>query len=193
MWNTKRTPINDGRDLHVVIQDGDQTLSYRCVIALWRDDPTFRTHFAQILAQAPLPAFRWETPCVTSETIDQDFEFVLLRSDALQRPADSKAFASHFVEGEEVVTFPNLGRNAMMVVPCPSGDPSVHVHLASFVRGASASQVDSLWVTIAKAMRSRVGSKPVWLSTAGMGVAWLHVRLDDRPKYYGHAPYRKSV
>jgi NADH:ubiquinone oxidoreductase subunit len=39
-------------------------------------------------------------------------------------------------------------------------------------------------------MQNRVGEQPVWLSTAGMGVAWLHVRLDDRPKYYGYSPYR---
>jgi len=29
-----------------------------------------------------------------------------------------------------------------------------------------------------------------WLSTSGLGIAWLHVRLDERPKYYTHAPYR---
>jgi hypothetical protein len=40
-------------------------------------------------------------------------------------------------------------------------------------------------------MHQRVSAKPVWLSTAGGGVAWLHVRLDDRPKYYAHAPYRR--
>jgi hypothetical protein len=40
-------------------------------------------------------------------------------------------------------------------------------------------------------MARRVGRQPVWLSTAGAGVAWLHVRLDDRPKYYGHGPYRQ--
>ncbi len=39
-------------------------------------------------------------------------------------------------------------------------------------------------------MLARLNSKPVWLSTAGAGVSWLHVRLDDKPKYYGHAPYR---
>jgi hypothetical protein len=33
-------------------------------------------------------------------------------------------------------------------------------------------------------------ANPEWLSTAGAGVSWLHVRLDDRPKYYGYAPYR---
>jgi len=30
------------------------------------------------------------------------------------------------------------------------------------------------------------------LSTAGMGVYWLHVRLDTRPKYYQHTPYRDA-
>ena len=41
-------------------------------------------------------------------------------------------------------------------------------------------------------LRRRVGVKPVWLSTAGAGVAWVHVRLDDRPKYYGYDAYRRA-
>ena len=32
----------------------------------------------------------------------------------------------------------------------------------------------------------------VWLSTAGDGIAWLHVRLDPSPKYYQHDEYRRS-
>ena len=43
------------------------------------------------------------------------------------------------------------------------------------------------------AVQRRLGTKPVWLSTAGAGVSWLHVRLDDRPKYYGYAPYRQAT
>ena len=26
--------------------------------------------------------------------------------------------------------------------------------------------------------------RSVWLSTSGMGVSWLHVRIDQVPKYY---------
>ena len=44
-----------------------------------------------------------------------------------------------------------------------------------------------------QAMVQRVGIKPVWLSTAGAGVSWLHVGLDDRPKYYGFGPYRQAA
>ncbi len=48
----------------------------------------------------------------------------------------------------------------------------------------------------------RVGSWRVWarhrlewvtaVLAAGLGVAWLHIRLDDRPKYYRHAPYARA-
>ena len=31
--------------------------------------------------------------------------------------------------------------------------------------------------------------KKVWMSTSGLGVYWLHVRLDSRPKYYQFAEF----
>jgi hypothetical protein len=39
-------------------------------------------------------------------------------------------------------------------------------------------------------LSAQLGSTPIWLSTAGDGIAWLHVRLDSRPKYYSYGPYR---
>ena len=40
---------------------------------------------------------------------------------------------------------------------------------------------------------SGTSEDPVWVSTNGDGVAWLHVRIDERPKYYAYAPYRKFL
>ena len=121
------------------------------------------------------------------------FEFVVLDDPGLARHPDPDAFAEHFRGAPEsgVVTFPNLRGDAQLVVPCPLADPSAYGHLAAFVREAPAVQQDALWKAVGEAMASRVGQKPVWLSTAGAGVSWLHVRLDDRPKYYGHEPYRQ--
>ncbi|MGB1216866.1 MAG: DUF6940 family protein [Saprospiraceae bacterium] len=31
----------------------------------------------------------------------------------------------------------------------------------------------------------------MWLSTAGLGVYWLHIRMDNRPKYYKHKAYKE--
>lgn len=38
-----------------------------------------------------------------------------------------------------------------------------------------------------------VQTLPIWLNTAGGGVAWLHIRLDHRPKYYRYLPYKKPL
>ena len=78
-----------------------------------------------------------------------------------------------------------------MVVPCPIAEEEAYTHLGCFVRGAPQSQQRALWHEVGLAMEHRAGDAPVWLSTAGGGVAWLHVRLDDHPKYYAHAPYRR--
>ena len=32
-----------------------------------------------------------------------------------------------------------------------------------------------------------------WISTAGLGVPWVHVRLDRRPKYYQYDRYRAGL
>ena len=37
---------------------------------------------------------------------------------------------------------------------------------------------------------SALSDQPLWVSTCGLGVYWLHVRLDSFPKYYRYAPYQ---
>lgn len=32
--------------------------------------------------------------------------------------------------------------------------------------------------------------KLLWISTSGLGVSWLHVRLNFYPKYYSHNSYK---
>jgi hypothetical protein len=158
----------------------------------WQSDPSFRSLFNALLADAPFAAFRWETPAVTATTVTKPFECVLLDNPSLERRPEPNAFAEHFSRPEiNVVSFTNLGGDAILVVPCPIVDPSAYGHLASFVRLAPERQRQSLWQSVGEAMARRVGTKPVWLSTAGAGVSWLHVRLDDRPKYYGYSPYRQ--
>ena len=191
MWDTQIETLTDGSIQRFVISQDNAPLSYSDVLSLWQRSAGFRLYYTRLLSDSPFAAYSWETPCVTAATLDRDFEFVLLRSDALARPVDATAFSSHFDSDSEVATFPNLGGDAVMVVPCPVADHSIYGHLASFVRHAPDSQLHNLWQSVAVAMASRVSDRPVWLSTAGMGVSWLHVRLDDRPKYYGHSPFRQ--
>ena len=74
----------------------------------------------------------------------------------------------------------------------PAATPGNFSHLASFVATASEARQEALWSAVGQALETRISARPLWLSTAGLGVAWLHVRLDTRPKYYRHAAYRRA-
>jgi hypothetical protein len=193
MWSSRSEQMADGRILRVAIDRDSSPVSYAEVLRRWQQDADFRSVFIALLADAPFAAFRWETPPITTATANRPFEFVLLDSPGLARNPDAQAFAEHFsgTATGGVVEFPNLGNDAIMVVPCPNGPLSAYGHLGAFVRQAPESQRHALWKRVGAAMQRRLGTKPVWLSTAGAGVSWLHVRLDDRPKYYGYRPYRE--
>ena len=194
MWTAEGQHLPGGRGLRLTILLDSRPASFGEVIQAWQNDGGFRSLFNSLLAGAPYPAFRWETPPVTEGTLSQPFECVILDSPSLARQPDREAFAEHFENSQaSIAVFPNLGRDAVMVVPRPVADASAYGHLAAFVRLAPDFQRDELWQAVGEAMAARVGVKPVWLSTAGAGVSWLHVRLDDRPKYYGFGPYSQGA
>ncbi len=195
MWTAPSQSLSDGRGIRTTINANGAVISYAEVLRLWRDDAEFRGFFIDLLAGSPYTAFRWETPPITSATVGKPFEFVLLNSPGLASHPDLTPFAAYLRgPGAEsgVVEFRNLGNDATLVVPCPIADHSAYGHLAAFLRRAPDPQKHALWERVGRAVERRLGSAPVWVSTAGAGVSWLHVRLDDRPKYYGYAPYRAA-
>jgi hypothetical protein len=195
MWTTRYLPTEDRRTVRFAIDRDSTPAGYDEVIRGWREDDGFRSFFTTLLASSTSTAFRWETPPITAATAaNTPFEFVLVDDPPLDRKPDPRAFESHLSNAtESVVVFPNLGGDAVMVVPCPLASPNAYGHLAAFVRHAPVVQQHALWQVVGEAMQQRLGHTPVWLSTSGAGVPWLHVRLDDRPKYYYHKPYRTAA
>ena len=196
MWTISSKQLNGGLGLGHAFQSGNAAVSFAEVLRLWQTDDEFRSLFLKLLADSPYEAFRWETPPTTAATSQRPFEFVLLDSPGLAREPELVAFAAQFraaKPGELAIEFPNLGKDAILVVPCPIGPQAAYGHLAAFVRHAPTAQQHALWLLVGQAMERRLSDKPVWLSTAGAGVSWLHVRLDDRPKYYGYEPYRRET
>ncbi len=186
--------LGSGVHRYAVERDGEP-LTYADALDCWEHDDAFRRFFVAILSDARFPAYRWETPPITSATVARDFEFVLLDAPWLALPPDRRAFSEHFRQGDTdqgVVAFENLGKDALLVAPSPRGPDSVYGHLAAFVRGAPSPQIQTLWIAVARTAKQALSDRPLWISTAGGGVAWLHVRLDSRPKYYGYVPYTIS-
>lgn len=194
VWSAPAETVPGGR--RHTLEERGAPLSRAHFLQRLRHDADFASWYSELLAAAPWPAYYWENPPLAAGSLERPAEFVLIEAPALAevRP-DAATFSSHFGAGDGVVTFPNLGGDALLVVPEPADDagPDAYPHLAVFLRRGPARQVRALWRATAEAVLDRLDDSPLWLSTSGTGVAWLHVRLDRRPKYYQHGPYRSPA
>lgn len=187
--------VSDGSTTGVPVDSSGCVLEFSTVVERWRSDDGFVDDFVALLASLDYRAFLWETPPVTRGTMARCFEFTAIDCPALDRHPDPSPFRDQLetAASESVTSFANLGGDARLVVPVPTrGDVSPDCsHLAAFTRTAPIELQRRFWAAVAMAMEQRVSDQPVWLSTSGLGVAWLHARLDDQPKYFEHKPYRK--
>jgi hypothetical protein len=190
MWTVRRDYPAPAKALRLRFYADDECISYACFLRALAEDVGFRGLIQEEMRAAPFVAFRWETPPLTNTNTNQSFECLLHDSHDLDVPADPTDFETYFQPDVDVVSFENLGADALLVVPCPICSSANYSHMRSFHRSAPHSQQHAFWITVAQAVLTRIGSEPLWLSTAGGGVDWLHMRLDERPKYYRHFPWR---
>uniref|UniRef100_A0A061SID1 Uncharacterized protein n=1 Tax=Tetraselmis sp. GSL018 TaxID=582737 RepID=A0A061SID1_9CHLO len=146
------------------------------------------------LREAPFKAFFFEAPPLERKRLpSKHFEFILRESYELAKVfiPDKHALAEHLIQ--DVNVFPNLGGDCLLVSPkqMEGTDASAYCHLAQFVRNAPEEQVKRTFAMVGASTLKRLAQsrRPVWLSTSGLGVYWLHFRLDEYPKYYTYHPY----
>lgn len=193
-WTSALDTMQGGRVRRIAVLNDGEPVSYGDVIDLWRHDDGFRDFFIALLAGAPFDAYLWETPAVTRTALNRAFECILAESDALARMRpDPHTFAAYFKADDSasgVVSFRNLGGDALLVAPRPRTSADSFPHLAAFARTAPGEQQHAFWSEVGRRLAETLSERPLWLSTNGLGVAWLHDRVDTRPKYYSFQPYR---
>ena len=200
-------PVNSAMGSHFTEERLDSnTVKYKCDLT-YRDfleglsDKTdILGDLVATLKKSPFETYFFETPPATQGSLDLTFEFILANAVELKGASeDTGAFREHF-DGctDSVTSFPNLGGDALMIVPCPSSHraTSDYSSLGAFMSTAREDEVKAFWSRVGSEAlnhwrRRREGEK-VWMSTSGLGVFWLHLRLDSRPKYYTHGPYKNA-
>jgi hypothetical protein len=80
--------------------------------------------------------------------------------------------------------FYNLNKDALLIVPIPRKNKN-YTTIKDFIDTASIVQQKHFWFLVAKNILEmlKIHDK-VYVSTHGMGVYYLHVRIDLTPKYY---------
>lgn len=167
-------------------------LTYKDVLQLWERAAEFTDFYSGIFKSCGYSSYRWETPPVSNSTLNQVFEFVILNTPNYLAAPDTQTFSKFFDKDSEnhgVVSFLNLGHDAMLVVPSPLKEGANYSGLAEFYKDSPVEQQRALWKETAHQIQLKLSNQNIWVSVAGGGVAWLHIRLDDRPKYYSYLAY----
>jgi len=163
--------------------------SWRDVAAALQEDSPLVARITSHLASHD--AVFWECQPVSRATAHRPFTYVVVPSRAVARlRPDPTAFRDHLRPG--AATFRNLGGDAVLVAP-GGAVPASCTHIAAWAQTTPEPERAALWAAVGAALEdwwSRTDA-PVWVSTSGLGVPWLHVRLDQRPKYVTHRPYRR--
>jgi hypothetical protein len=170
-------------------------MSFRRFFDLMASQAEFQRFLSQLLRESRLSSYLFEMPPVKASNIDSPVEFVLIPGPLMTGAPDRHAYEEYFAwpiaRSRGVVSFPNLGKDALLVVPVPTSEHSDYKDLRSFLESAPTEQQSALWSELGSQVLSHIRKeRAIWVSVAGGGIPWLHFRIDDRPKYYRYAPYR---
>ena len=192
MFSIESFKLEDEIGMRYVLLEKGQCIPHSRFIDLLKHNEAFRELYTRTLESAPYEAFLWENPAMSLHNLDHDYEFVLLNSKRLAtKKPNVKTYSQYFEKGKQVAIFPNLSKKSYLIAPTPfASDYACYTHLANFVRDAPPEQIDIFWKTVGNEFHERLNEQNLWLSTHGLGVSWLHVRLDSNPKYYRHQPYK---
>jgi len=98
--------------------------------------------------------------------------------------ATPSIFRKHLKNKKTPVSFMSLGNPpTLLVVPPDTGKNFSHI--GTFYKNSTTNEKRALWKKVAVELEKKLAAgETVYVSTHGLGVSWLHVRLSSTPKYY---------
>ncbi|MBL3657508.1 DUF6940 family protein [Fulvivirga sediminis] len=187
----KNHPTNLKGAVTYTVESDCKRLTFREVIDFLMNSSDFRGELTSTLNNTGFEAYFWEVKPCSTILLDDVFEFALVQANGLVNiKMDSVPFQEYFDTVSLTLSFPNLRGDAHLVVPNKINHKANYAHLAAFLETADSYEIDSFWKQVGDAYSRLMNDQPLWLSTAGLGVSWLHVRIDQKPKYYRYEPYK---
>ena len=200
--NWKSINYNNGVKMYISDISFETALEH-----LKNKDETFIKSLNSILSK--YLSFFWE--CRPVNNLNKSlipFEFVIIPTNLveinmhLNKIPDTKTFLEKFKQNKcqenKVISFKNLSGESDLIVPCPSSAVTNYAHFSSFLRTASKKQILELWHVMSIKATEILYSldyrnyENLYISTSGLGVSWLHVRLETNPKYYKFINYKNQ-
>ena len=174
-----------------------------------KDNNTLKV-FVDLLASIAFP-FYFECPAVyprdivdSNSQVEFKFSITKVTSGMDKQVANASAFHEHMRDKQAYKCIQNLARDATLFIPTTYGQVLAHDQAANYANIYSYLQtatnpvpyfhhlfaaVKYFCVRGLEVSPQSAAEVPLWLSTHGQGVPWLHFRFDVHPKYYSNKLY----
>lgn len=130
----------------------------------------------------------WEmNPFTRGENALVEMTFIPHRLNSIP---NSGPFQNYFTR-DLTTCFYNVHRDAVLIVPTHTRVRTNCANLYSFLQSASPEEIIDLFYVMALNVRTSLKEwNRIWISTSGLGVPWLHIRIDSNPKHIQTIQYR---
>ena len=153
--------------------------------------------FIEIFKQCPFEQYYFEVKPINIKNINTtQFEFVLYAATGLFNKAKYDKFEEYGINqsNNRIKHFMNPSKNTLLIVPTYNKKCDIHTyaHIANFMRYGNNKQQHNLLKKMFKYYEKELNktTNQLWLSTSGKGVPWLHIRIDQIPKYITFDEYK---
>lgn len=143
----------------------------------------FILNFIQLLQDIPFATYQLQSPSIHKPI--KNFYMNVYESPGLQKmKLDTKTYKEYFKKNQDIAVFCNLTNDTLLIVPkiLPKTDKNIYKNISIYSRNAPLKQQVKLWKTVGKELDKCKGG--CYLNTHGYGIGWLHIRIDQTPKYY---------
>jgi len=109
---------------------------------------------------------------------DKYFKFVIIKYDYLSyMQLDKETYKEYFKK--EFNVFPNISGDTILISPSPYDDKTDYRSIGPYFRTSTKKTLYKLLECISKNL-----FEGCYLNTHGLGVSYIHIRIDLKPKYY---------
>ena len=140
--------------------------------------------------------FIWRTSVINANK-DMSYKEEFIENNSLIcETHDLDTYKPHFEKNKNknkkyAINFKNFVGDTMLIIPTPRINKN-YSNLFYFMINASNTQQEEFWKEVVKQIRLLLKTYTyLWISTHGLGVDYLHVRICTYPKYYENSSLKK--
>lgn len=140
----------------------------------------------EILKNIPFKYYMLKSPCLKCNVSFQ-FNINDETHPMSKMKLDCETYKKYFKKNEKIAIFMNPSGKTKLIVPkmLKNIDKNNYLNISTFSRNSPLTQQIELWRKVFREMiKCDKTNQKCYLNTHGLGIGWLHVRIDKTPKYY---------